>query len=114
MYVCMYLRVCERVYAYVNLTTKLGPNPGPKPLTLSLTLALTSARYVEHSNEVWNNMFPQGQFAQKEGNRLGLADDSCVSFSRCAGLRCVITLRHAHAHTPTHRCSNVAADLPPG
>ena len=43
--------------------------------------------YVEHSNEVWNNMFPQGQFAQKEGNRLGLADDTCVSYSRCAGLR---------------------------
>ena len=43
--------------------------------------------YVEHSNEVWNLLFPQGQFAQKEGNRLGLADNTCVSHQRCAGLR---------------------------
>ena len=43
--------------------------------------------YVEHSNEVWNLLFPQGEFAQKEGNRLKLADKTCVSFQRCAGLR---------------------------
>lgn len=29
--------------------------------------------YLEHSNEVWNTLFPQGRFAQAEGLRRGLS-----------------------------------------
>ena len=46
--------------------------------------------YLEHSNEVWNQLFPQGAFATMHGRRLGLADGltstargngTCVSYT---------------------------------
>lgn len=33
--------------------------------------------YVEHSNEVWNPLFPQGRFATQKGVELGLVDSTC-------------------------------------
>ena len=43
---------------------------------------------VEHSNEVWNPLFPAGRFAMAQGLRLGLNDSSCVTgAARCAQYR---------------------------
>ncbi|CAK9041028.1 unnamed protein product [Durusdinium trenchii] len=33
--------------------------------------------YVEHSNEVWNPLFPQGRYATQKGTELGLVDGTC-------------------------------------
>jgi len=47
--------------------------------------------YIEHSNEVWNTMFPQGQYAVRQGIALGLATQgtACVTSPalRCAQYR---------------------------
>ena len=51
--------------------------------------------YVEHSNEVWNPMFPQGQYARRKGLELGLHStggtaNDCSGFGSedvCASIR---------------------------
>jgi hypothetical protein len=44
--------------------------------------------YVEHSNEVWNPLFPQGRFATEKGTQLGLADGTCrTNQEHCARVR---------------------------
>eukprot|EP00930_Biecheleria_cincta_P036104 TRINITY_DN24783_c0_g1_i1.p1 TRINITY_DN24783_c0_g1~~TRINITY_DN24783_c0_g1_i1.p1 ORF type:complete len:2581 (+),score=311.66 TRINITY_DN24783_c0_g1_i1:162-7904(+) len=44
--------------------------------------------YVEHSNEVWNPLFPQGRYATERGTALGLANSSCRTNSEhCARVR---------------------------
>mmetsp|Transcript_134092 Transcript_134092/g.428462 ORF Transcript_134092/g.428462 Transcript_134092/m.428462 type:complete len:2501 (-) Transcript_134092:185-7687(-) len=44
--------------------------------------------YIEHSNEVWNPLFPQGRYATEKGTALGLVDASCKSGpEHCARLR---------------------------
>jgi len=44
--------------------------------------------YVEHSNEVWNPLFPQGRFATQKGVDLGLVDATCKTpEAHCARVR---------------------------
>ncbi|CAE7947537.1 TNXB [Symbiodinium sp. KB8] len=44
--------------------------------------------YVEHSNEVWNPLFPQGRYATEQGVALGLLDSTCrTSELHCARVR---------------------------
>jgi len=44
--------------------------------------------YVEHSNEVWNPLFPQGRYATEKGVALGLVDSTCrTSELHCARVR---------------------------
>eukprot|EP00928_Gymnodinium_smaydae_P034179 TRINITY_DN24290_c0_g2_i1.p1 TRINITY_DN24290_c0_g2~~TRINITY_DN24290_c0_g2_i1.p1 ORF type:complete len:821 (-),score=76.86 TRINITY_DN24290_c0_g2_i1:1077-3191(-) len=44
--------------------------------------------YVEHSNEVWNPLFPQGRYATEKGTKMGLADNTCrTMLESCARVR---------------------------
>lgn len=44
--------------------------------------------YIEHSNEVWNPLFPQGRFATEAGYALGLVSATCKSSQgHCARVR---------------------------
>lgn len=45
--------------------------------------------FLEHSNEVWNGMFPQGQYAQERGIALGLSSDPYVARYRYHARRSV-------------------------
>lgn len=45
--------------------------------------------YVEHSNEVWNQGFPQGVYARERGLELGLSDDAAIAGYRYHAQRTV-------------------------
>jgi hypothetical protein len=63
-------------------TTHQPPPPHPPPHHTH-TLQI----YVEHSNEVWNGMFPQGKHATARGKALGLSTSDTTARYRYHALR---------------------------
>ena len=100
--------------------------PGPASRVLLLTLSSVTVRHPGNTSQVWNFAFPQGEFAQVEGERLGLADDlfapsaSCWSYAtRCPEYRSCFQLSRSdclahpeHAPCSLHKlCGFVKADV---